>query len=224
MVQIKDIGITKTVADDSDFLIMQTPLGETYNIKKVHLFAGLSSGGGNSIPAGAEINLTFSADGDDKGIFYYFGSKAGTEVWGNPISKGVGISCSGETNGSVEALVDRQESGFYLQSAANSWIKITLSKSLKCNYYSLRNRNYSGVACLRNWKLQGSGDGITWIDLDVQQNNSSINDSSQWLSLPVTSQNQVGYKIFRLLQTGLDSSGYNFLCLGEIELYGILLP
>ncbi|BBD66340.1 hypothetical protein NIES4072_63910 [Nostoc commune NIES-4072] len=45
MTQIKDIAISKTVAADNDFLIMQSPVGETYKITKADLLQGLSSVG-----------------------------------------------------------------------------------------------------------------------------------------------------------------------------------
>lgn len=44
MPQIRDLSITKTVAADSDFLLMQSPeSGETYKITKANLLAGLSN-------------------------------------------------------------------------------------------------------------------------------------------------------------------------------------
>jgi hypothetical protein len=43
MTQIKDLSITKIVAEDSDFLVMQSPLtGETYKITKANLLATIS--------------------------------------------------------------------------------------------------------------------------------------------------------------------------------------
>ncbi|MEH2331568.1 discoidin domain-containing protein [Nostoc sp.] len=48
MSQIKDIAITKIVANDSDFLVMQSPSGETYKITRANFLAGLFSGVGNN--------------------------------------------------------------------------------------------------------------------------------------------------------------------------------
>lgn len=46
MPQIKNISITKTTANDLDFLLMQNPTtGETYKISKGNLLSGLSTGG-----------------------------------------------------------------------------------------------------------------------------------------------------------------------------------
>ncbi|MEH2146251.1 hypothetical protein [Nostoc sp.] len=62
MTQIKDFAITKTVAEDGDFLLMQNPTtGETYKITRSDFLAGLSSigntgtgsTGGNNTSGGA---------------------------------------------------------------------------------------------------------------------------------------------------------------------------
>lgn len=60
MPQIKDIAITKTVAADTDFLIMQNPItGETYKITKASLLAGVSSAGGGSTPTDIALLMHF---------------------------------------------------------------------------------------------------------------------------------------------------------------------
>jgi hypothetical protein len=44
MPEIRNIAILKTVAADNDFLVLQSPEGETYRITKADLLKGLSSG------------------------------------------------------------------------------------------------------------------------------------------------------------------------------------
>ncbi|MDQ3018248.1 MAG: hypothetical protein M3Q64_00020 [bacterium] len=61
MTQIKDISITKTIAENGDFLLMQNPItGETYKITKANLLAALSngtSGTSTSYPSGMALLL-----------------------------------------------------------------------------------------------------------------------------------------------------------------------
>lgn len=73
----------------------------------------------------------------------------------------------------------------------------------------------------RSWKFQGSNNATTWIDLDIQTGNLTINKNT-WFTKEVTPQ-VVGYRYFRFLQTGTNSSGELYLTGGEIELYGTLI-
>ncbi|QHG15809.1 discoidin domain-containing protein [Nostoc sp. ATCC 53789] len=220
MVQIKDLAITKTSAEDTDLFVLQNPTtGETYSITKADLFSGLSSGGGSGTD---ETALTYSSNGDDNGLFYYLGTNGKTTFWVNPATtSALIVTASSTEGGSPVGLSDRSASEYYSNISANNWIKyqIDTGKKLKCNYYSIRSRANNVDYYPRNWILQGSNDGSTWTDLDTQVNNTTISSISQWLSLPVTS--TTAYSYFRLLQNGVDSSGVGYLCLGEIELYGL---
>jgi hypothetical protein len=212
-----------TVAGANDFLVLQTPAGETYNITKANFLAGVGTGTGTGTTG--ETSLTYVSDGDNNGLFYFLGTNRKTQAWQNPQSNGsVIISLSGGVNGDpLSSLTDREPSSFYGDSSPGCWVKIDLGTTkLKCNYYSLRNRKIPEYY-LRSWKLQGSDNDLDWIDLDSQVSNSTLNSPSQWLSLPVTN-NATAFSKFRLLQCGTTSSGYYFICLGEIELYGVYTP
>ncbi|PHM05790.1 hypothetical protein [Nostoc sp. 'Peltigera malacea cyanobiont' DB3992] len=217
--EIKDIPVEQITSKDGDYLILQDlDTGITYKITTANFLARLSS----SPTTSASIDLTFLSSGDSQGVLYYIGSSRKTQPWSNPINKGVEITASSVGSGAVSLLLDRQDNEFYTGNSPDSWIKINLFASrLQCSYYSLRNRNRDDHF-LRNWKLQGSNNDIDWIDLDIQNNNTSLNAPSQWLSLPVSS--NAAYSIFRLLETGLNSLSYYYLCLGEIELYGLFTP
>ena len=221
MTEIRHLAITKTSAENDDLLLMQNPTtGETYNIKKSDFLAGLSSSGntgsGGNTPS--NINLTFATSGDVNGLFYYLGTAKGTQPWDNPTNRGLLISVSSIGVGFPVSLVNRDASEFYTNNAPQSWVAFDIGTSkLRCNYYLLRNRNVADHY-LRSWSFQGSNDGSTWMTLDNQINNAVLNTPSQWLALPVVS--NTPYSVFRLLQTGQNSAGYNYLCLGEVELYG----
>ena len=173
------------------------------------------------------VSLTYSSNGDTNGLFYYLGTNKNTVSWVNPQPNKIEVSASSIQFGNVATLTDRQDTEFYTTTGTpDGWVKIhTLTGKLKCNRYSIRNRyradNDAGSA-LRNWKLQGSNNDVDWTDLDIQTNNTSLIASSQWLTL--TSISSESYCYFRLLETGVNSSGNYAICLSEIELYGEYIP
>lgn len=88
--EIKNIAITKTVADDSDFLLMQNPTTrETYKITKADLLAGISNNGspsaikligtsfGASPPYAAGSDYTKAFDGNLSTYYDYINSSDG---------------------------------------------------------------------------------------------------------------------------------------------------
>ncbi|MEH1874127.1 hypothetical protein [Nostoc sp.] len=215
--EIKDITISQTTAKDTDYLVLQDPdSGLTYKITKANLLASSSNGNNSS----NQHSLTFANNGDSNGLFYYLGTNKGLSVWSNPAGNILTVVASSTESGNAISLVDRQNSEWFSHPVANSWVSFGLvSGKLLCNYYSICSRANNTDYYPRNWALQGSNDNTTWIDLDVQINNQSLNSVSQWLSLPVNS--NTSYSNFRLLQNGLDSSNADYFCLGEVELYGL---
>lgn len=225
MTQIKDVSIVKSVAGDTDYLVLQTQLGATYRITKSDFLAGLTSGGGGTPPSNS-IALNYSSDGDDKGLFYYLGSNAKQSTWSNPHPNKIQVSSSSILAGSLEGLVNRANTEFYSNESANNWVEIyILSGKLKCNGYSIQNRfrtDNDAQHSLRNWRFQATNNKPNWIDLDIQINNNSLVATGQWLTLPINSEESYCY--FRLLQDGVNSSGSGYLCLSELELYGNFTP
>lgn len=215
MPQIKDFPIEKTTAEDNDYLVMQNPdTGETYKIKKSNLLKGLSSS--TSTPTVHQLNFGFS--GDSSGLFYYFGTNKGTTTWLSPAGGAVSVVASSIGYGDPSALVDRSGNKFWTSNTPNSWVSFQFPGKLNCNYYSIKSRSGDSDYYPRNWKLQGSNDGNSWDDLDVQVNNTSLSSAGQWLSLPVPG--VATYSMFRVFQNGVDSTNAYFLCLDEVELYG----
>ena len=210
-----ELPTLSTLTDDCKILIFDSASQSSRIVTLATLKAYL---GVATSPTSTTKQLTFSSSGDANGLAYFLGTNKGVATWQNPSSNGLNLTASSTGAGSLPTLTDRQPSEFYTGSETNAWVKIGLAAgALRCNYYSLRNRN-GNDHYLRNWKLQGSNDDAVWTDLNTQTNNTTLNSPSQWLSLPVTS--TVAYKFFRILQTNVNSSNYYYLCLGELELYG----
>ena len=171
------------------------------------------------------VPLSYASNGDSNGVFYYLGTNKNTQAFSNPATSGaVVMSASSSYPGSYlpSNLTDRATTIFHSNSAANSWWKVDLlTAQLRCNYYSLRSRSDEDTQHLRSWKLRGSHDDSTWLDLDVQTNNTTLNSAGQWLSIPATGSTQF-FRYLQIYMTGVNSSGGNFLVATEWELYGTL--
>lgn len=189
-------------------------------VKKIKL-SSLQAFLGTTTSPGNQIEINFLDNNNYEGVCYFLGTSYGASQWENPHTQNrLTVSASSIGLGEVSQLVDRQNNEFYTQSVDGSWIAIDFleNNSLECNYYSIKSHNAQYQYHPRNFKLQGSNNNITWEDLDVQINNSTLVNSSQWLSLPVDSNKS--YRYLRIL-SGQDSSGGYYLILGEVEFYGI---
>ena len=95
-------------------------------------------------------------------------------------------------------------------------------RKLKPEYYCLRHGYFDGDDVLRNWRLEGSNDGSAWSPLRVHNNDESLAavafSTASWSVEGVAE----SYQHFRILQTGKNSGGTDYLMCGGIELYGLL--
>lgn len=178
--------------------------------------------------------LTYSSNGDTNGLFYLLGTNMGMRAWANPAQDSyidsdytnnyaVLLSASTIKGGSLGTLTNRATASFYTENVAGSWIKVDLGgfRTLSCNGYSIRNYSMNGD-WLRSWKLQGSNDNNTWVDLDIRINDTTFNAPNVWATYTPNQNVATAFRWFRILNTGLTSSGSNYLCLGEWEMYGAL--
>lgn len=169
---------------------------------------------------GARGTYTYVSNGDTNGIFYALGNYIGGGTWTNPYLAGlIGLDFnSGISVGTYDLVVDRATSDVASNNTANSALRVDLGagRSLQVSAYSFRARSSSG-ALPTAWVLQGSRDKVNWTTLDAQTGLSFT--TNQWLSNNVIS--SVGYRYLQIKMTAIDSSGFNFFTIGELEFYGI---
>jgi hypothetical protein len=167
-------------------------------------------------------------NGDNAGIIYYLASSQAAENWPygwvNPHATGIcTVTASSVNAGNLSMPVNRLQNNFYTNNSAGSWVQLDFGASRTVRVDSYQLRNYvTGSAMLRNWKLQGSTNGSTWTDLDTRTSDTTLTTGNQWGNWTVTQGNTNYWRYIRLLSTGVDSSGTNYLCLGQIELYGAI--
>lgn len=198
-----------------DLAPIQTKLNEiSQKIDKLQ-----TSSGSNS--TNSTKTLTYASDGDTSGVCYWIGTNYGAEAWTNPHTAArliCSISSSFDGTDSPANLVDRQpnERPATRDIVGSSMTIDLLASKLKCNYYSLRGRDFSSHH-LRSWKVSTGNDLSNLVQIDAQSNNLSINQNT-WFSKAVVSQDFFRY--IKIEQTGVNSSGANLMSLGEWEFYG----
>jgi hypothetical protein len=183
------------------------------------------------------IALTYSSDGDSSGLFYYLGTSRQTTAWAlSNMSNGVVTTFNGSAQlGGVNSLFDRNTAttfrGIASTNSAFYW-DLGITYSMSVNKYSIRSGVINSPADWpRNWKIQGTNqipasfsefdlDALTWTDIDVQINNTTLNTIQQWLTITPNGSN-TSFRYLRYQVTGQNLPGASSLNLSEIEFYGI---
>lgn len=179
--------------------------------------------------------FTWVSNGDANGVCYFLGRNFNTIPWENPDTAGrVVVTRSSSLNGTDGDLVNRAAEYNTTDNNLLEWIAIDLGVGdlMVVSDYSLQNGNdgVSSTLAIRNWKLQGSNDvatndvtGIdaaTWVDIDTRTSDTSMGpNQGDWIH-KILGATPAGYRWLRVLNTGVNSSGLNFLQLCEFEFYG----
>jgi hypothetical protein len=173
-----------------------------------------------------DFNFTYLATGDNKGIFYFLGTTKYRKSFSNPTVQTspytVTVILSSNLSGEPpKNILDRTYST-YIQTldAVNSSILFDFgsSKSITPTYYTMVGRLDLNINQIRSWQLQGSNDSTTWTVLDTRTN--FLMSTSQ--SFNGSCSASQSYRYIRIVQTSLNSSSTNNLCISEVEFYGQL--
>lgn len=199
------------------------------------LLAGLPP---HALPPSSPQTFTWVLNGDVNDLFYFLGRNYGTAAWANPHTAGRAVVIrSSSLNGVNADIVDRVQQYNTTDNNANEWIVIHLGiggNSFVLSDYSLRNGNdgAGSTLAIRNWKMRGSNDvatddvtgvnAATWTDLDTRTSDTDMGpNQGDWIH-KVLGAVPAGYEWIQLLNTGVNSSGLQFLQICEIQLYGEL--
>ena len=171
-------------------------------------------------------------------MLYYLGTLAHTAKYQNPHTRGEVVAAMssrssnaghGPVYGRAEVFVQHKETTsdliFTSGDAPNQWLSVDLGegRGLVPTHYCLRHSSQPRYV-LRNWTLEASADGITWAELRVHDNDSSlargIYSVASW---PIVNCDGC-YQHFRIRQFGENSDSTsdqrNYLLSAGIELYG----
>ena len=165
-------------------------------------------------------------------MLYHIGTKGGTRPYRNPHASGEVVASLSSTGGGgsdptrLVEHVHAEPVHNNTMNTPNSWMAVDLGagRSLLPAHYCLRSANQSGSHKLRHWRLEASNDGNEWTTLRHHTGNASLSTESMsvaaWPLEPATVQGR-SFRHFRIVQTGKNSSNYDFLMCTGIELYGV---
>jgi hypothetical protein len=169
---------------------------------------------------------------DSRGLFYWLGTARGTRAWQNPHDSGaLRVTLSSVESGSANLLVanvaPQANSNYYLYTSnqPNSWMAVALRDGVRVRptgyVVSTDAWGASGSQLLRNWQLQGSVDGQAWTTLRTHTDDGTLTQQTVSAYWPVEGVAAGAYYAHvRLLQTGMNRTGYYVLCATSLEVYG----
>ena len=172
------------------------------------------------------------SDFDTNGVLHLLGTRGRTVPYTNPQTTGrvivtVSSLLAGPYNlDGVGGFIDharptaQNQNGNWTNNAAGSFVVVQLPLPLVATEYTVRHGNSAGYA-LRNWNLEGSNDGVDWVVLRQHVNDTTLTvaeySTATW---DVNNPDRLAFSRFRIITTGFDSSGTQYLSMAGLELYG----
>jgi SPRY domain/Sad1 / UNC-like C-terminal len=173
----------------------------------------------------APVEFKYLSDFDSHGIVHYIATRQRTSPWVNPVDAGyIDVTASSLMHDShpVSAICGPDVVRCVTKPVANSWFVIDFKDKLICpTHYTLRHYSSWDVEAVRNWLFEGSNDGVTWLPLQKHTADTSLNAKGATHTWVLPEQKSY-YRMFRILQFGLNSNNHNYLALSGFEIYGRL--
>lgn len=171
----------------------------------------------------------YESDFDKHGVFWYLGTNGYTTEWQNPAEVGRVIATSSDlaerpASKPASALCGRELVRCVTVAKPNMWFVVDLREyKLTVTHYTLKHYNSWDTEALRNWRFEGSNDGIRWVTLSSHHNDEALNRKGATHTWPIpNARENVAYSMFRLYQTGKNSNNHYYLACSGMELYGDL--
>lgn len=178
----------------------------------------------------SSITFTYQGDFDEHGLMYWIGSNSKTAYeWVNPAHYGLVVVTSSEGRnlpyGKLEDILSRDSAALncHTNDDKKAWFAIDLGVWLIPSMYTIRHARGYGRSALRNWELQVSKDGTTWITLRKHKDDNTLNEPGSTASFALTCSEDEpqGWRHIRIQQTGKNASGQtHYLSLSGFEIYG----
>jgi hypothetical protein len=144
-----------------------------------------------------------------------------SECGGNVHERGVvSITSSSDGYNKCHQVADHGWNNFwYTNNDPRSWIQFDFKDSSIClTDYALKSDGHGGRHLLQ-WEIEGSEDGNGWERIDAR-NTQDLNGNYITKTFKCSSPGNRFYRYIRLIQTGKNSSGNDYLLLCNIEFFG----
>eukprot|EP00456_Euglypha_rotunda_P023797 TRINITY_DN19668_c0_g1_i10.p1 TRINITY_DN19668_c0_g1~~TRINITY_DN19668_c0_g1_i10.p1 ORF type:complete len:216 (-),score=12.35 TRINITY_DN19668_c0_g1_i10:23-670(-) len=127
----------------------------------------------------------------------------------------------------ASALVGRELVRCVTQSTENAWFAVDfVDKYIRPTHYSLKHYDSWDTECLRDWKLEGSNDLLTWVLLREHKGDSSLRTKGGTATWTLTGYDRAVsngfFRVFRCMMTGPNSNQHLCLACSGFEIYGEL--
>ncbi len=170
------------------------------------------------------LQFPFTPELEMKGIVHYLATNGGKDEYANPHLLGVlTVSASSLERGLMLDLVAQEPNELWTRPVPASWFCVDFkNRRVRPCHYSLRHGGLHKTDFLRHWDLLGSNDGQTWTLLRRHTADNSLRAGNFAVSTWDVVGCKTSYRMFRVIQTGHNSSRHNFLALSGFEIYGEL--
>ena len=171
--------------------------------------------------------LRYQSDFDSNGCMTYLGTQGRRVPWINPAESGQVSARASEIAVSppsmaASAICGREVVRCCTVGKQDMWFMVDLKdKLLMPTHYSLRHYSTYDTEALRNWKLEGSVNGVQWDLLRMHVNDKALTLKGATATWPLQSTGRA-YRMFRITQTGHNSNSNYYMCCSGMELYGLL--
>lgn len=189
-------------------------------------------------------SFEYSHDFDEQGLLFFIATSGLTRIWQNPHATGkVRAFASSIGSGSVEDFVGRVAVNCRTNNEQFAFMGVDLlDYRMFCpTSYTIRNRN-STSHVIQNWEFQASNDNFqTWVTLDRRElftGNAQLDAMNEQAVKQLAKKGGSvsfscdlsyyenfgwgGFRSFRIVQIGHNSSGSDNMCCSGIEMYGHL--
>jgi hypothetical protein len=179
------------------------------------------------------IVLTYATDGDTNGLVYYLGTNGLASTFTNPAITGILPVLTSSTEGfTPNNLTDRIQNEWYSGNSPGSWAAWDIGNyTISIQKYTIRSRSTSNTNHPRTWVLEGTNtistttiagfNAATWTTIDSRLTDTTLSTVNQYYTMTANASSN-SFRYLRMRNTGVESSGTNYLVLGEIEFYGTL--
>lgn len=175
--------------------------------------------------------IHYLKNAEGHGVFYALGTNFGATKWKNPgkteaFSKmRIIVTRSSDYQGDATDLLENRTdiaSGTDNEPNSSWCVNLTEKYALYPTHYTLRHAR--SLPIIRNWRLEGSLDGIDWKTLKAHKDDRRLYGLSPYHTATWLIEGKfMAFQYFRILQTGMNSKGNCRLFLSGMELYGVLI-
>lgn len=157
---------------------------------------------------------------DNTGIIWYIGTDEGRSAYRNPVPARLGVTMSSSAGASQNSIADRNVRSGAVENSygreRNPWIALDFkgARVRVEKYFIAQEHDHY----LRNWRLEGSDDGMTWVTLRDHVNDATLTSSHRTHVFDVNAPRF--WKRLRLYVTGPSHNNANNFDITQLEFYG----